>query len=105
VGRPIAAVTAFQLTERFPFDSLSGPPFGALNSHAPPGFVAAHASMTGTSTAQRHRPGPPALEGVHEQRATIVAREHGTLHPKAGPGDRDPVRDLQPGDLTPSKPR
>ena len=35
--RPIAAVAVVQRTDRFQFDSLNGPPIGALNSQAPPG--------------------------------------------------------------------
>jgi hypothetical protein len=34
VGTPAAAVATLQLTERFQFDSRSGPPSGALNSQA-----------------------------------------------------------------------
>src|SRR5215831_2454343 len=50
-GTPAATLAARQPTDRFQFDSRSGPPPGAENSQACGSFPALHRSMIGTSSA------------------------------------------------------
>ena len=95
---------ALQLTDRFQFDSLKGPPRGASKKPRVRLLVRRPLLHDWHQLGdERHRTRTLALQGVNVKLALVAARQHAALQPQPRAWNRDSISDLQPRELTPAQ--